>query len=256
MSIATSFKSTSIALTLLLTAATGRAEDPSALIKRGDVCDQKFQASEALKYYLPAEKQDPKNVHILVCVARQYRHLMTDSPSCEDKLKLGKLALDYSQRAAALAPDDSDAQLSPGITYGKMLPFQGRSEQVKASPLIKESADKALQINPRNDLAWHLLGRWHQGLANVGTIKRALGQFIYGKLPTSTNEEAVECFNKAIEINPHALRHYIELGRTYAQMGQSSAAKRYISKGLAMPATEKDDSEMKARGRETLAKLE
>jgi hypothetical protein len=49
--------------------------------------------------------------------------------------------------------------------------------------------------------------------------------------------------------------HYIELGRTYAHMGRSADAKRYIEKGLAMPNTEKDDQEIKDRGRETLAKL-
>jgi hypothetical protein len=30
----------------------------------------------------------------------------------------------------------------------------------------------------------------------------------------------VLCFQKAIEINPNRLMHYIELGQTYAQMGK------------------------------------
>ena len=100
-----------------------------------------------------------------------------------------------------------------------------------------------------------MLGRWHQVIADVGSIKRSLGQLIYGKLPVSTNEAAVECFDKAIEINPNRLRHYIELGRTYAHMGQSSDARRFITKGLAMPIAEKDDAEEKRHGRELLAML-
>jgi hypothetical protein len=58
-----------------------------------------------------------------------------------------------------------------------------------------------------------------------------------------------------MKLNPQPLRNYIELGRTYAQMGQNAAARNFIEKGLAMPNFEKDDPELKVRGRETLAKL-
>jgi tetratricopeptide (TPR) repeat protein len=74
-------------------------------------------------------------------------------------------------------------------------------------------------------------------------------------LPTSTNEAAVACFEKAIAINPNRLMHYIELGRTYAAMGKKDDARRLIAKGLAMPESDKDDTETKRAGRETLAKL-
>lgn len=93
-------------------------------------------------------------------------------------------------------------------------------------------------------------------VADVGAVKRALGGLFYGKLPTSTNEEAVKCFDKAIELNPNRLRHYIEFGRTYANMGKIADARRLIKKGLAMPDAEKDDPELKMKGRETLAKLQ
>ena len=255
MRLSLSIKSCCVATVLLLTCAAGRAQSVDELIAKGDVFDQKFQAAEALNYYLPAEKLDPKNARVLVRVARQYRHLMQDARVREEKLRLGKKALDFALRAAVLAPNDSEAQLSPAITYGKMLPLQGSKEQVDASPLIKAAAEKALKLDPHNDLAWHVLGRWHEGLAGIGLVKRTLGQLIYGKLPTSTNENAVACFGKAIEINPNSLRHYIELGRTYAQMGESASARRFITKGLAMPNVEKDDPEMKIRGRETLAML-
>ena len=46
-----------------------------------------------------------------------------------------------------------------------------------------------------------------------------------------------------------------EPGQTYAQMGKTADARRLIVKGLEMPDVEKDDPEIKRRGRETLAKL-
>jgi tetratricopeptide (TPR) repeat protein len=232
------------------------AESPNDLIAKGDTFDRKLQATEALHYYLPAEKLQPTNVHVLVCIARQYRYLLAEATTPDEKLRLGRIALNYSRRAAALAPKNAEAQLAIGISYGKMLPFLGTKEQLEASRHIKESADRAIALDPRNDLAWHVLGRWHRTLADVNTLKRGLASLVYGKLPQTKTEDAVKCFERAIEINPGRLIHYVELGRAYAQMGKTDEARRFIEKGLAMPNLEKDDPETKRRGQETLVKLQ
>ena len=245
-----------LAAASLLLAASLHAGPADDLIKAGDVFDAKQQPNAALNCYLPAEKLEPKNVHLLVAMARQYRNLMPDAKSNDEKLRLGRIALDYSRRAAALGPDDAEAQLSPAITYGKLMPLEGKKEQTQSCPLIRASAERAIALDPTNDLAWHVLGRWHQVVADVGAVKRALGGLLFGKLPTSTHEEAVKCFDKAILLNPHRLRHYIELGRTYANMGKIADARCLIKKGLAMPDAEKDDPELKMKGRETLARLQ
>lgn len=231
------------------------AETAGELITKGDKYDAAFEPNRALNYYLQAAELEPNNVPLLLRMARQYRYLLAQARSPAEKLKHGNTSLGYALRAAKLAPHDSEAQLSPAITYGKMLPFEGSKAQVEISPRIKAAADKAIRLDPRNDTAWHVLGRWHQVLANVGVLKRALGGIIYGKLPVTTNEAAVKCFIQAIAINPHRLRHYIELGHTYAQMGNTTEARRFLEKGLSMPDQEHDDPEVKVKGRETLSKL-
>lgn len=250
-----SIRSLAVTSAFFLGSLTAHAESVSELVAKGDEADKSFNPGQALKYYLPAEKLDSDDVDLLLSIARQYRHLMCDVADISDKLKYGNLSLAYAKRAAALAPNNSEAQLSPAISYGKMLPFEGKSEQVAASPLIKAAADRAIKLNPSNDTAWHVLGRWHQSLANVSGARRAIGEVLYGKLPVGTNADACACFNKAISLNPGRLRHYIELGRTYAQMGNEADAKKYIQKGLRMPNREKDDYELKALGKETLAEL-
>lgn len=86
-------------------------------------------------------------------------------------------------------------------------------------------------------------------------LHRALAQVIYGKLPAAKYEDAVRCSEKAIALNPNLLVHDIELGRTHAAMGRADDARKPITKGLAMPDTEKDEPETKARGRQILEKL-
>jgi tetratricopeptide (TPR) repeat protein len=229
-----------------------RAEE---LIAKGDVYDQQLNAQKALGCYLPANELEPNNADLLVRIARQYRHMMSDASSKNEKLRLGNISLQYAQRAAELAPNSAEAQLSPAISYGKMLPYMGSKDQVAASPRIKTAVDRALRLDPSNDTAWHILGRWNRVLADINVIKRVVAKALYGDLPVTTNEEAERCLQKAIALNPKRLIHYIELGRIYAQMGRKEEARKYILKGISMPNEEKDDSEMKEIGRDTLKKM-
>ena len=242
---------------ILGASASGKAASGAAasLIEKGDAYYDKLQATEALQYYLPAERLEPDNVRLLVRIAREYRHLMSDAAKNDEKVKLGRIAVSYSCRAVGLAPNDPDAQLAMAISYGKVLPLVGSKEQFEASKIIKAAAERVIELDPRNDLGWHVLGRWHVNVADVGAVKRSLANLVYGKMPEGSNTTAIACFQKAIRLNPKRLMHYIELGRTYAQMGQADNARRNIEKGLTMQNTEKDDPETKQKGREILEKL-
>ncbi len=244
-----------ILLAFLAVASPALAQSFSSLVAKGDVADRSFKPAQALESYLPAEKMDPKNVPLLLKISRQYRHLMTDTGKNAKKVEYGRIALAYDSRVSKLAPRDSDAQLSEAITYGKLMPYLGKKEQVAASPVVKAAADRAVKLNPRNDTAWHVLGRWNQSLANVSGLKRALGGVLYGELPTGSYDESVRCFNKAIAIDSSRPRHYVELGHTYALADQPDNARKFLKKGLSLPSKEKDDPEIKALGQETLAGL-
>ncbi len=244
-----------VATALFLTCAAGRAQSTSELIADGDAYDLKFQPGEALKFYLPAEKLEPDNVELLLHIARQYRHLMQDVTGQEEKIRLGRISKDYAERAVKLAPNESEAHLSIAISNAKMSPMLGSKQKLEASRQVKAEVEKAIALDPGKDLAWHLLGCWHQRLADVGLFTRAMAKMAYGGVPPATNDEALKCFQTAIKLNPDRLIHYIELGRTYAQMGQAEEAKRYIKKGLSMPDVGKDDPETKRRGREAMGKL-
>ena len=245
----------SAAAALLMIGAAAQAQTVEEHITKGEAFDKRFEAGEALKHYLAAEKLEPNNVRVLISIARQYRHLAVDAATKAEKVRLGRVALGYSQRAAVLGPNDAEAQLSVAISHGKLLPLLPTKEQVDTSPRIKSAVDKTLRLEPKNDFAWHILGRWNRNLAEISGVKRALAGAIYGGLPKGSNADAERALLKAIALNPSRLMHYVELGRVYAQMGRKDDARKSLQKGLAMPEVEKDDFETKARGREALQKL-
>jgi tetratricopeptide (TPR) repeat protein len=224
------------------------------LLEQGAVFDRRFEPTRALEYYLRAEKMAPEELRVLLPIARQYRHLMADAQAKEEKVRLGRIGLRYAERAVAIAPEDGQAHLSVALSLGKMMVFLGPKEQASTCMDLKDAVDRTLQLDPVNDLAWHILGRWHRNLAEVSGLKRFLANAMFG-LPKGSNEEAERCLNKAIDLNPSRLMHYIELGRVCAQEGRKDEARRLIEQGMAMPNVEKDDPDIKERGRETLARL-
>lgn len=240
---------------LYFCAASAHGQNADALIAKGDPLDQKLEAAEALQFYLPALKQEPNDVALLNRIARQYRHLMADASDKAEKLRLGHLSLNYANRGAELAPNNAEAQLSPAISYGKMLPFMKSSDQVDAAPKIKAGCERAIELDPDNDNAWHILGRWNRTIADIPGVKKMLAGVFFDKLPEASNEEAEKCLRKAIALNPRRAIHYIELGHIYVQMGRKEEARKYLEKGLSMPNQEKGDNEAKEVGRELLAKL-
>jgi tetratricopeptide (TPR) repeat protein len=250
-----SVKALALALSLLLPCGAGLAATVDELVKEGDVYDQSFRPTEALKSYLPAEKIQPDNVDLLLRIARQYRHQMADTEAAAEKIRLSGVALNYAQRAVSLAPNNPEAHLSVAICHAKSLELYTNKQKMAALRQVKASTDKSLALDSNNDLAWYILGRWHEKVAELSTLKRKVAELAYGGLPKATNADAVKCFHKAISINPNRSPYNIDLGITYAAMGNHADARKHIEKGLAMPSKGKDDPETKKRGRDLLATL-
>jgi tetratricopeptide (TPR) repeat protein len=241
-------------LCLLMLVSTLHAADLAELIVAGDRHDVRFEAEAALVPYLQAEKLAPKDASLLVKISRQYVYRMT-SLSEKDQLQSCRTAVSYAERAIACAPNECDPHLALAICLGKLTPLLGAKESVATSFKIKQAAETAVRLNPKSDYAWHMLGRWHQALAEIGGVTRALAKVFYGGLPPASHQEALKCFEKAHALNANRLIHAIELGRTHAALGNTKEARRYIEQGLAMKNTEKDDPETKERGRATLENL-
>jgi tetratricopeptide (TPR) repeat protein len=225
------------------------------LLKQGDAYDAKLDNEQALAAYQRAESLGATDATTLTRIARQYALLMNDTRSDDKQRELGEKALAYSKRAVAADPYNAKAQLSVAICYGRLVRFQGARTKVEYSRLIKEYADRSLQLDATDSYAYHVLGAWNYELAQMGAFTRTFVKVVYGAIPPASNEEAERLFRKAVELAPERVSHHVELGRTYAALGRKDAARTELRKGLGLPNREKDDPESKRRASETLAGL-
>ena len=250
-------KSSSLLAALLLAASCVHAEEgPAAeLLKKGDRLDAQFRSTDAMGVFLEAEKLDPNNVEILCRLAKTHDEAMVDTDSKAEQKRLAEAALGYAKRAAALNPKSAKAQLSMAITCGRLAPYLDSKAKIAHSKLVKEHAEKALELEPSNSYAHHILGAWNYEMASLSPLLRTLVKLVYGSLPPASFEQAEAFLQRAVTLSPNKVSHRIELGRTYAALNKKDLAREEISKGLSLPDREKDDPNTKLRGKAALAKL-
>ena len=243
-----------LALTLLI-AASAQAESAARLTAEGDALDAQLKTADALTVYLQAEKLDPRNPALLIKIAKQYGESVPKISNATDTLQAGENALAYAQRAFKLAPRTAESNLAVSICYGRLLKLVPVKTRVEYSRQVHDYAERAAQLDPGCDYAWHMLGRWNQSVATMDFFTQSIVRIVYGGLPDASLEKSRECFEKALKIKQDRVCHHIELGRTLAFMGHKVEARKQIQAGLAMPDRESDDPQTKVRGRATLKEL-
>lgn len=240
---------------LLLSCGPLLGQSADALLKQGDALDRAGKTSQALQAYLAANKKQPNQVPTLTKIAKQYGDSMASLSNKAARKRAGQQSLAYSRQALKANPKDSDAHLAVAISLGKMVEFMGNKEKIQTSRLIKTEAETALKLNPRSDYAHHLLGRWHQNIADMGFATRAITKVIYGAVPKGSYASALNHFGTARKLQPNRLIHELEYGRVLAMMDRDKEARAVLTRALAKPNREADDAEAKVRARASLKRL-
>ena len=196
------------------------------LIDQGDAEVKAMHAEAALALFDQAARADPDDPAILLRVSQQCSNMIAQAKSPADALAYAKRSLDDAKQAEALAPDNSKAHLAVAVAYGRLIDFMDDRTKVEYSRYVKSEAEKAAELDPKEDFAYHVLGRWNYRVSTMGTLLKLIAKYVYGGMPDASLEEAVRDFQKAIEIAPQRVIHHHELARTYVAMGRMDDARK------------------------------
>jgi len=250
-------KSISIAIMLLtfLSAIVFAQEDVSKLISQGDSLFNAFDNKSALGYYQKAYDLDSTNYEACWKLSRTYVDIgetLEDDPRAE-YYKKGNF---YAEKSVENNPEGAKGHLRFSIAIGRVALDAGAKERVRLSKEVKKEVDLAIKLDPNDDIAYHVLGRWHRKLANLSWIERGFANMFLGGIPEEASDEnAVAAFKKAIEINPGFINHHLELGITYEMMDMEEEARSEYQKCINMPKSSADDDKHKVTAKEKLDDL-
>lgn len=160
--------------------------------------------------------------------------------------------LELLREARELDPDHRDATFNLAVAIGRSSLMGGNREKVEGSREVKELAEKTIEIDPEHDGAFHLLGRWHREVADLGFFTKTLVKVVYGGFPDASLEQALEYYRKAYSIRP-IMAHRLEIGIVLDMMGRDDEAESVFEEVLAMESDHVDAWLMRAEARRRLS---
>jgi tetratricopeptide (TPR) repeat protein len=237
------------------------AQTAAGRLAEGDAAYARFDDPAALAKYQAALAFEPSNYEALYKASRALVNIAdvvtgTGKDARERQMKLYTEAAALARRAVAADPEGTWGHFLVAAAEGKRLLMLGVKDQVAASRGIKAEIDKAIALDPANHLAWAALGVWHRRLAEIGPIRRLLGNIFLGPIPKGSLAESEKALRRAVDLHPEFVNHYLELGRTLVDEKKYDDAARAFEKAIGLPKTTSEDDILKAEARAELDRLQ
>jgi tetratricopeptide (TPR) repeat protein len=217
------------------------AQDFPTLIKKADALDAQERTLDAIELLKQAEKIRPNDPQVLIKLSQDYSDAIDVAKEQSQKAAFATLCLEYAKKAVHEAPDNSDAHTCLSIAYGKLTDFVDNKTKMQYSKVVKSEAEKAVELNPQNDLALLILARWNFDMATLNPFLKAIAQTLYGEMPPASKEQAVEYFRKAIAAAPDRIIHHAEYANALEAMGKTQEAKAEWLKVTKLKPTDSED---------------
>ncbi len=218
-----------LAVSLLASGVCGQVEDA---LRRGDEAYSKCNVAAAVEAYRAGKRVDATNYEATWKLARtvvDQALLLKRSP---EQKYLFLEAQSLAQEAIRLDPNDAKGYLYLAVVKGKIALFEGGKKKIELGKDVKTLAERAIVLNPNEDIAYHVLGIWHREMSTLNPFLRKFAELIYGKFPPASLEDSGANLKKAIELNGGAIGHHTELGLTYIELKRWVPARDEFEKAL------------------------
>ena len=251
--------SRSLWLAVLVLASSAAAEEEvnvASALATGDQAVAQFDLTRATAAYQEALKLDPKHYEANWKLARTFADkatLATGNPG--ERKKLCAEAERFAREAVRLNPTDSKGHTYLAIAVGKLALYLGGKQKVELSKEVKTEAEKAIDLNPKEDLAYHVLGIWNREMVELNWVLKKFAELLYGRFPPASFEQATANLRKAAELAPNVVAHHVELGITLADARHWAEANKELEHALAMPKAWATDDHYKTLAKKKLEEV-
>ncbi len=198
-------------------------------IKEGDHAFIAMNYDRAIQYYLI----DSSNSEAQWRAARAYICL-ADISTGEKRQKLISFAEKSARRSIQLNNLNANGHSWLAIALGNKAMYEGSRSKVALCNEIKKELDIALQLNPRDDLSYSVLGTFYRALGKISWFERTLAKAFLGGVPAGGFKESEAALKKAILYSPETIRHWYELALLYQDWGNEDQKVKAYKKVCAL----------------------
>jgi tetratricopeptide (TPR) repeat protein len=170
---------------------------------------------------------------------------------------LYRLAELYARRAVRVAPDSADPHFALALALGKVSLTLGSKQRVQNAKEVRTEALRAIEINPKHDGAWHIMGRWNAEIERLSNLQEFFAKAVLGGkiLGEASWDEAIRCMQKAVELRPDYIFHRLDLAEMLVEIKRSGEARPHLEKIQGLPDLDAMDPVYRARAKALLGKI-
>ena len=140
-----------------------------------------------------------------------------------DKKEKFKIALQWARKALQEDSTDHLNYETMAMGFAAVISVSGLKGKAHLADSVRIYAEECILINPKNDRAYHILGRWHYEVSKLGWFTRLLSKVIFRENPKGSFEKATDYFVKAIALDNIVVHRYW-LGMAYLEKGDKQEA--------------------------------
>ncbi|XP_077815832.1 regulator of microtubule dynamics protein 2 isoform X1 [Macaca mulatta] len=176
--------------------------------------------------------------------ARAYGDMYELSTNTQEKKHYANIGRTLSERAIIRAPMNGHCHLWYAVLCGYVSEFEGLQNKINYGHLFKEHLDIAIKLLPEEPFLYYLKGRYCYTVSKLSWIEKKMAATLFGKIPSSTVQEALHNFLKAEELCPgYSNPNYMYLAKCYADLEENQNALKFCNLALLLPTVTKEDKE-------------
>ncbi|MDB5251903.1 MAG: hypothetical protein JWP27_1072 [Flaviaesturariibacter sp.] len=231
------------------------AQSEAEWIKKADAAEAALNESGAFEAFKQAIRINPNNFYAQWKSSELCSRLGKRQPTKDQQQAFYNAGKTYASNAIRINPAAADGYYAMAVAMGRLALTQSGRERIKSVKDIRSYAEKAIRINPRHGRSWHVLGKWHYEVTNLGFFEKAGLKIIYGGLPPASLQESIQCYEKAKQFEPIFALNYLELAKAYRRNDQKDKAIELLRKLPSIQNKTADDAHIKSEGAKLLKEL-
>ena len=167
-----------------------------------------------------------------------------DSIKSPERDSLYAQAEGYARRAVAADSTGADGHFALAAAIGRASLTMGKKDRIRRAALIRNEATRAIELDPRHDGAYHILGRWNAEIMRLSGFSRFFAKSFLGAgiFKEASWDGAISNMEKAVELDPGRLYHRLELAEILVDRKRYAEARAQLHQLAALPDREIMDS--------------
>ena len=180
-----------------------------------------------------------------------------DSVKSPERDSLYARAERLAGRAVAADSMGADGHFALAAAVGRASLTMGKKARIRRASIVRHEALRTLEIDPRHDGAYHILGRWNAEIMRLSGLSRffaksLLGAGVFGE---ASWEGAISNMERAVALDPGRLYHRLELAEIYVDRKRYDDARSELAQLAALPDREIMDSVYRRQAEELAARI-